>query len=76
MALETMERWDKLIRRQGIRLSQLQSAFLGQHHIAVINPELQDRITEIIGYKLDRTVTLHGIGAPLLQEHVSRCGHG
>jgi len=65
VALETIERWDKLIRRQGIRLSQLQSAFLGQHHITVINPWLQERITEIIGYKLDRTVTLHGIGAAL-----------
>lgn len=65
LALETMERWDTLIRYQGIRLSQLQSAFLSQHHIAVINPELQDRITEVIGYKLDRTVTLHGIGAAL-----------
>lgn len=65
VALETMERWDKLIRRQGIRLSQLQSAFLGQHYIAVVNPGLQERITEVIGYKLDRTVTLHGIGAAL-----------
>jgi hypothetical protein len=65
VALETMEQWDKLIRRQGIRLSQLQSAFLGQHHIAIINPGLQERITEIIGDKMDRTVTLHGIGAAL-----------
>lgn len=65
VALKIMEQWDKLIRRQGIRLSQLQSAFLGQHHIAVINPGLQKRITEVIGYKLDRTVTLHGIGAAL-----------
>lgn len=65
VALETMEHWDKLIRRQGIRLSQLQSAFLGQHHILVINPGLQERITDVIGYKMDRTVTLHGIGAAL-----------
>jgi hypothetical protein len=65
VALETMERWDRLIRHQGIRLSQLQSAFLGQHHIAVINPGLQDRIIKVIGYKMDRTVTLHGIGAAL-----------
>lgn len=65
VALKTIERWDRMIRRQGIRLSQLQSAFLGQHHIAVINPALQSRITEIVGYKMDRTVTLHGIGAAL-----------
>ncbi|MBI1887716.1 MAG: hypothetical protein HYS19_04995 [Nitrosomonadales bacterium] len=64
-ALATIERWDATIRKQGIRLYQLQGALLGQHHIAVIDPVLQKRITEAIGYKMDRTVTLHGIGAAL-----------
>lgn len=64
-ALATLERWDSTIRKQGIRLYRLQGALLGQHHIAVINPALQDRITEAIGYKMDRAVTLHGIGAAL-----------
>lgn len=64
-ALETITKWDATIRKQGIRLYQLQGALLGQHHIAVINPALQERIIEIIGYKMDRAVTLHGIGAAL-----------
>jgi hypothetical protein len=64
-ALATIEKWDAAIRKQGIRLYQLQGALLGQNHIAVINPELQKQVTEVIGYKMDRTVTLHGIGAAL-----------
>lgn len=64
-ALSTIARWDATIRKQGIRLYQLQGAILGQHHIAVINPELQKRLTDAIGYKMNRTVTLHGIGAAL-----------
>ena len=64
-ALATMERWDSIIRKQGIRLHQLQGAIFGQHHLAVINPGLQEQIGEIVGYKMDRAVTLHGIGAAL-----------
>lgn len=65
LALATIERWDAVIRKQGMRLYWLQGAFLGQDHIAIINPELQDRIGKAIGYKMDRTVTLHGIGSAL-----------
>lgn len=65
VALSTIEKWDAAIRKQGIRLYQLQGALVGQHHIAVINPALLERISEAIGYKMDRAVTLHGIGAAL-----------
>lgn len=64
-AIATLERWDATIRKQGIRLYQLQGAIFGQDHLAVINPELQERVSEVIGYKMDRTVTLHGIGSAL-----------
>lgn len=64
-ALYTIERWDSVIRKQGIRLYQLQGAIFGQDHLAVINPELQDRISKVVGYKMSRTVTLHGIGSTL-----------
>lgn len=64
-ALSTIERWDATIRKQGTRLYQLQGAILGQHHIAVIDPELQKRLADAIGHKMNRTVTLHGIGAAL-----------
>lgn len=64
-AILTLKRWDTTIRKQGIRLYQLQGAVLGQAPLAVINPTLQDRIREVVGYKMDRAVTLHGIGAAL-----------
>jgi hypothetical protein len=64
-AIETLKRWDLLLRKQGIRLYNLQGYIFGQHHLAVINPKLQDKISEVIGYKMDRAVTLHGIGAGL-----------
>jgi len=64
-ALATIERWDATIRKQGSRLYRLQSGLLGQDHIAVINPALQERLSEVIGYKMDRTITLHGIGSAL-----------
>lgn len=64
-ALATIERWDSIIQKQGIRLYRIQDAIFGQDHLAVINPGLQKRIGEIIGNKMDRAVTLHGIGAAL-----------
>ncbi len=64
-AISTLERWDATIRKQGIRLYHLQGAIFGQDHLTVINPALQRRISEVIGYKMDRTITLHGIGAAL-----------
>ena len=64
-AIETLKRWDLLLRKQGKRLYSLQGYIFDQHHLAVINPKLQEKISEVIGYKMDRTVTLHGIGAGL-----------
>jgi len=65
LALATIERWDRMIRKQGIRLYQLQGALLGQDHITVINPVLQEQLVEVVGCKMHRAVTLHGIGAAL-----------
>ena len=64
-ALDTLERWDAALRMQGIRLYQLQGLLLGQDHIAVLNPDLQSKLSKVVGYKLDRACTLHGIGAAL-----------
>jgi len=57
--------WDVILRKQGMRLYALQSHIFGQDHLVIINPDLQKRISEVIGYKMDRTETLHGIGATL-----------
>jgi hypothetical protein len=64
-ARRTLEIWVSTLKKQGIRLRTLQGFIFGQNHLAIINPKLQEKISEIIGYKMDRTATLHGIGADL-----------
>jgi len=64
-AIATLTRCDLILRKQGRRLYDLQGYIFGQDHLAVINPNLQDQISKVIGYKMDRAVTLHGIGAGL-----------
>lgn len=73
-ALATVEQWDAVIRRQGSRLYQLREALFGQHHLAVINPELQERLGKVVGHKMDRAVTLHGIGAALFFKNLAPIG--
>ena len=69
-AIETLTRWDSILRKQGKRLYALQGYIFGQDHLTVINPKLQDQISEVIGYKMDRVVTLHGIGAGLFFRNI------
>ncbi|MFI5331223.1 MAG: hypothetical protein ACHQ2F_09370 [Desulfobaccales bacterium] len=64
-ARRTLEIWVSTLKKQGIRLRTLQGFIFDQNHLAIINPKLQDEISEIIKYKMDRTVTLHLIGAGL-----------
>lgn len=61
----TIKRWDDALRRQGFRLRMLQGALFGQPQLAVINPEVEKALNTAIGYKMNRAVTLHGIGAAL-----------
>ena len=48
-----------------MRLYALQGFVSNQNHLTIINPELQEKISEIVGYKMDRAITLHGIGSTL-----------
>jgi hypothetical protein len=64
-AITTLERWDWVLRKQGLRLYWLQGYIFGQDHLTVINPKLQERISKVIGGKMGRTVTLYSIGAGL-----------
>ncbi len=64
-AKATVARWDAALRRQGLRLRALEGMLYGQSQLAVISPDLENALTKAIGYKMDRTVTLHGIGAGL-----------
>lgn len=40
----------------------------------MIDPVLQDRISKVVGYKMDRTVTLHAIGVGLYYKNVFPIG--
>lgn len=64
-AIKTLKEWDLIVRKQGLRLFRLQEYIGGQNHLVIINPELKEKIDTVIGYKMGRTVTLHGIGAAL-----------
>ncbi len=61
----TLKRWEVILCRQGRRLRALKDFVIGQNHLAVIDPDTQARIKEIVGYKLERTNSLHSIGAAL-----------
>lgn len=64
-AIKILKEWDLIVRKQGLRLFRLQEYIGGQNHLVIINPELKEKIDTVIGYKMDRTVTLHGIGVAL-----------
>jgi hypothetical protein len=73
-ALRTIGMWDTILKKQAIRLRILQGYIFGQDHLTVINPKLQGEISEIIGYKMDRAVTLHGIGSGLFFRNIFPLG--
>ena len=62
----TLQRWEDILYRQVQRLRALQEFIIGQNHLAVIDPDTQARIKEVVGYKLERTNSLHGIGSALV----------
>lgn len=64
-AVFTLTKWDTILRRQGTRLRLLQGHVAGDHYLSVINPVLQGRISKVIGRKMERHLTLHGIGSAL-----------
>ena len=61
----TLKRWEVILYRQVRRLRTLQEFIIGQNHLAVIDPDTQARIKQVVGYKLERTNSLYGIGAAL-----------
>tara|TARA_Y100000815_G_C13251335_1_gene465688 strand:- start:58 stop:756 length:699 start_codon:yes stop_codon:yes gene_type:complete len=67
---EHLKTWDQILRRQGVRLYEAQKYINSQSYLAVINPGAVDSISKVIGYKMDRLVTLHGLGAGLFFRNV------
>lgn len=57
--------WDTILRRQCRRLYEAQSYISAQSYLAVIAPDAQKSIGEVLGNKMDRVATLHGSGAGL-----------
>jgi hypothetical protein len=66
IASETLERWNRTLRKQGIRLHRLSEYISNQDHLGVVAPEVQEQIDKAIGSKWDRVTTLAGIGAALI----------
>lgn len=60
-----MKVWNAILRRQGVRLYEAQSYVSASSYLAVIDPEAQRGIEEVIGYKMNRVANLHGLGAGL-----------
>ncbi|HEA3089962.1 TPA: hypothetical protein RVR74_002278 [Aeromonas salmonicida] len=67
---EHLKIWDQVLRRQGIRLYNTQQYITSQSYLAVINPSAVENISKVIGYKMDRLVTLHGLGASLFFRNI------
>ena len=70
--------WDSNLRLQGLRLYSIQEFISSKSYLAVINPKAVDEIGKVIGYKMDRVVSLHQIGAALffrnLATRISKLG--
>lgn len=66
LATSTLEQWEVILLQQCRRLDALQKLVIGQNHLAVIDPDTQAKIKEVVGYKLERANSLHGIGAALV----------
>ena len=45
----TLKRWEVILCRQGRRLVALQEFVIGQNHLAVIDPDTQTRLKEVVG---------------------------
>ena len=64
--------WDRILRRQGVRLFLIRENLTAQSYLAVINPDLVKEISRVIGNKMDRVITPHGIGAGLCFRNLFR----
>lgn len=64
-AIKRVDDWDLILRKQGVRLNIAQSYISSQSCLAVFSPKTVEKIGKVIGYKMDRLVNLHAIGATL-----------
>lgn len=57
--------WDRILRRQSVRLYSIQQNIATQSYLSIVNPKLVKEISKVVGNKMDRVVTLHRIGSQL-----------
>lgn len=65
-----LEIWDSFLRKQSLRLYNLQNYIYENSFLALINPKSVDSIKKIVGYKLDTVKTLHQLGAGLFFRNI------
>jgi hypothetical protein len=66
LALALVKKWDLQLRQQASRLYEIQRLLFAQDSLAVLNPELLKTLDKALGNKMNRAVSLHGIGAALV----------
>jgi len=64
--------WDKVLRKQGMRLYTVQQYLSDQSYLFVLNPDAVRSIKDVIGYKMNSVVSLHEIGANLTLRNAFR----
>jgi hypothetical protein len=64
-AAAVAKEWGIALHRQAVRLRVLQGLILGQDHLVVVDPELQNKIDKVVGDKMDTSLSLFKIGAHL-----------
>lgn len=64
-AKERLARWDYALRRQTFRLMRVSEKVFDQEFMAVVAPELEEKLHDVLGSKFNRATSLHGIGAAL-----------
>jgi hypothetical protein len=62
----TAANWDLVLRKQGVRLDLLSSYLFGDKQLPIIDTRLREALGAAIGSKMQRAVTLHGIGSNLV----------
>ncbi|MCR6626896.1 MAG: hypothetical protein NVV67_11685 [Pseudoxanthomonas sp.] len=65
LAEERLANWNRSLRRQTARLMGVSSMVYSQEFMDVVSPDLRERLYDVLGSKVDRATSLHGIGAAL-----------
>ena len=65
-AKQVLAEWGAIVRRQGARLLFLKEKLIKQNVLALVDPQLKDRLKRLVGSKFSRVETLGGIAASIV----------